>query len=165
MARRAPRGRYLFVLSLAAFGVVYGDIGTSPLYAMRECFHGAHAIVPSPANILGVLSLIFWSLIIVISIKYLVFVLRADNHGEGGILSLTALATPIRPSGRTEHTFMILLGIYDPGEFSVFVRLGALMDCNSTFAELFQHFVHIVHAVIDHKAGRTWTEPFARWFC
>lgn len=112
MVRRAPRGRYLFVLSLAALGVVYGDIGTSPLYAMRECFHGAHAIAPSPANILGVLSLIFWSLIIVISIKYLVFVLRAHNHGEGGILSLTALATPIRPSGRTEHTFLILIGIF-----------------------------------------------------
>lgn len=112
MVRRAPRGRYLFVLSLAALGVVYGDIGTSPLYAMRECFHGAHAITPSPANILGVLSLIFWSLIIVISIKYLVFVLRAHNHGEGGILSLTALATPIRPSGRTEHAFLIFIGIF-----------------------------------------------------
>ncbi|HEX6285504.1 MAG TPA: potassium transporter Kup [Pyrinomonadaceae bacterium] len=112
ITRRAPRGRYLLVLSLAALGVVYGDIGTSPLYAMRECFHGAHAIVPSPANILGVLSLIFWSLIIVISIKYLVFVLRAHNHGEGGILSLTALATPIRPSGRTEHAFLIFIGIF-----------------------------------------------------
>ncbi len=110
--RRAPRGRYLFVLSLAALGVVYGDIGTSPLYALRECFHGPHAIAPLPANILGVLSLIFWSLVIVISIKYLVFVLRADNHGEGGILSLTALATPIKPSGRSEHTFLIMLGIF-----------------------------------------------------
>ena len=100
------------MLSLAALGVVYGDIGTSPLYALRECFHGPHAITPSPANILGVLSLIFWSLVVVISIKYLVFVLRADNHGEGGILSLTALATPIRPSGRTEHAFLILIGIF-----------------------------------------------------
>ncbi len=112
MARRQPRGRYLFILSLAALGVVYGDIGTSPLYAMRECFHGPHAITPSASNILGVLSLVFWALVIVISIKYLVFVLRADNHGEGGILSLTALATPIRPSGRTEHFFLIMLGIF-----------------------------------------------------
>ena len=112
IVRRAPRGRYLVVLSLAGLGVVYGDIGTSPLYAIRECFHGAHAIAPLPANILGVLSLIFWSLVIVISIKYLVFVLRADNHGEGGILSLTALATPIRPSGRTEHAFLIFIGIF-----------------------------------------------------
>jgi KUP system potassium uptake protein len=82
-----PRGRYLFTLSLAALGVVYGDIGTSPLYAMRECFHGAHAIQPTPANIMGVLSLIVWSLILIISIKYLGFVLRADNRGEGGILA------------------------------------------------------------------------------
>src|SRR5689334_23786179 len=96
--RETPRGRYLIILSLAALGVVYGDIGTSPLYALRECFHGPHAITPTPANILGVLSLIFWSLVIVISIKYLIFVLRADNQGEGGILSLAALATPIKPS-------------------------------------------------------------------
>ena len=110
--REEPRGNYLFILSLAALGVVYGDIGTSPLYALRECFHGAHAIAPTPANILGVLSLIFWSLIIVISIKYLVFVVRADNEGEGGILSLAALATPIKPSGKTEKWFLIALGIF-----------------------------------------------------
>lgn len=110
--RHAPHGRYLFILSLAALGVVYGDIGTSPLYAIRECFHGPHAVAPSRLNILGVLSLIFWSLIIVISIKYLVFVLRADNNGEGGILSLTALATPIKPSGRTEQVFLIMTGIF-----------------------------------------------------
>src|SRR5918993_2704017 len=103
-----PRGRYLAILSLTALGIVYGDIGTSPLYAIRECFHGPHAIAASPDNILGVLSLIFWSLIIVISVKYLVFVLRADNHGEGGILSLTALATPIKPSGKTEQWFLIV---------------------------------------------------------
>lgn len=107
-----PSGRYLAILSLAALGVVYGDIGTSPLYALRECFHGPHSINPTPANILGVLSLIFWSLIIVISIKYLVFVLHADNRGEGGILSLTALATPIRPSGKSERWFLIAMGIF-----------------------------------------------------
>ena len=110
--RETPRGAYLAILSLAALGVVYGDIGTSPLYALRECFHGPHAITPSPDNILGVLSLIFWSLIIVISIKYLVFVLRADNHGEGGILSLAALATPISPSGKAEKFILIGLGIF-----------------------------------------------------
>ena len=82
---------HLAALALGALGVVYGDIGTSPLYAMRECFHGSHAVPPTPLNVLGILSLIFWSLIIVISIKYLVFVMRADNRGEGGILSLMAL--------------------------------------------------------------------------
>jgi KUP system potassium uptake protein len=92
--------------------VVYGDIGTSPLYAIRECFHGPHAVAATPENIMGVLSLIFWSLVIVISVKYLVFVLRADNHGEGGILSLTALATPIKPSGKSENWFLIVIGIF-----------------------------------------------------
>ncbi|MBI3129147.1 MAG: potassium transporter Kup [Candidatus Tectomicrobia bacterium] len=76
---------------LAVLGVVYGDIGTSPLYAVRESFLGEHGLSLTQANILGVMSLIFWSLILVISIKYLAFVLRADNHGEGGILALMAL--------------------------------------------------------------------------
>lgn len=110
--REEPKGNYLVILSLAALGVVYGDIGTSVLYALRECFHGAHAIAPTAANVLGVLSLILWSLVIVISIKYLVFVLRADNQGEGGILSLAALATPIKPSGRTEKIFLIAIGTF-----------------------------------------------------
>ncbi|MDM7921884.1 MAG: potassium transporter Kup [Pyrinomonadaceae bacterium] len=110
--REEPQGRYLAVLSLAALGVVYGDIGTSPLYALRECFHGPHSIEATPENIIGVLSLIFWSLIIVISIKYLAFVLRADNQGEGGILSLAALATPIKPSGRTEKRGLIAFGVF-----------------------------------------------------
>ncbi len=88
---RPPQGKYLLYLTLTALGVVYGDIGTSPLYAMRECFHGPHALPPTPENVLGVLSLIFWSLVLVISIKYLAFILRADNQGEGGILALTAL--------------------------------------------------------------------------
>lgn len=82
----------LLGLSLAALGVVFGDIGTSPLYAFRECFSGPHAVPLNAASILGVLSLILWSLIVVISIKYLVWVMRADNRGEGGILALLALA-------------------------------------------------------------------------
>ena len=107
-----PRGARLFTLSLAALGVVYGDIGTSPLYALRECFQGAHAIEPTRSNILGVLSLVFWSLIVVISGKYLRFVLRADNQGEGGILALTALATPIKVVSRTERWPLVLIGIF-----------------------------------------------------
>jgi KUP system potassium uptake protein len=108
-----PRGRrQSAALALLALGVVYGDIGTSPLYAMRECFGGAHAVTPTHDHVLGVLSLIFWALIIIVSIKYLVFVLRADNHGEGGILALTALATPIKPTGRSERAWLIYLGIF-----------------------------------------------------
>ena len=108
----APTGRYLVTLSLVALGVVYGDIGTSPLYAIRECFYGPHAITPSRDHVLGVLSLIFWALIIVISIKYLAIVLRADNEGEGGILSLVAIATVIKPSGKQERRWLILLGLF-----------------------------------------------------
>jgi KUP system potassium uptake protein len=75
-------------------GVVFGDIGTSPIYALRESFHPSHGVTPSPENVLGVLSLIFWSLIIVISVKYLALVMRADNKGEGGIIALTSLVAP-----------------------------------------------------------------------
>ncbi|MBM3771628.1 MAG: potassium transporter Kup [Acidimicrobiia bacterium] len=111
-APRSPRGRYLLTLSIAALGVVYGDIGTSPLYAIRECFHGPHAITPTPANVMGVLSLVFWALVLVISGKYLTFVLRADNDGEGGILALTALATPIKIISKAEKLPLVLLGIF-----------------------------------------------------
>src|SRR5688572_29575660 len=83
----------LLPLALGALGIVYGDIGTSPLYALRETFHGAgHELEPVPGNVLGVLSLAFWALIAIISVKYLMFVMRADRDGEGGVLALTALA-------------------------------------------------------------------------
>ena len=81
----------LLPLTLTALGVVYGDIGTSPLYAMRECFFGSHSVPPTHENVLGVLSLIIYALLLVISVKYVALVLRADNQGEGGILALTAL--------------------------------------------------------------------------
>src|SRR5215217_4995773 len=90
---RSLTGKYLAALTVGALGIVYGDISTSPLYALRECFHGAHGITPTRENVLGVLSLIFWSLTLIISIKYLVFVMRADNDGEGGILALLALVS------------------------------------------------------------------------
>jgi len=78
-------------LTLGALGVVFGDIGTSPLYTLRECLGSEHGVGPTPGGILGVLSIIFWALVMVIGVKYLVFVLRADNQGEGGILALLAL--------------------------------------------------------------------------
>ena len=108
----APRGRYLLLLALGAIGVVYGDIGTSPLYALKECFSGPHGVPAAPGNVLGVLSLVFWALTISVTLKYLVFVLRADNHGEGGVLSLTSLATPIRPTGRSERKWLVVLGLF-----------------------------------------------------
>jgi KUP system potassium uptake protein len=100
-----PTGSYLAALSLAALGVVYGDIGTSPLYALKEVFGEHYGLEVTPETVLGVLSLIFWSLIVVITVKYLTFVMRADLRGEGGIMVLTALVTPKRigaPGGATE---------------------------------------------------------------
>ncbi|MEY2584504.1 MAG: system potassium uptake protein [Verrucomicrobiota bacterium] len=104
----APKSR-LLLLCLASLGIVYGDIGTSPLYALRECFYGEHALPPSPANVLGVLSLILWSLILVISVKYLILILRADNRGEGGILALATLVSDV--AGR-HAKFLLLLGLF-----------------------------------------------------
>ncbi len=88
---RSPRD--LLRLSLGALGVVYGDIGTSPLYTVKECLVGSHGVPPTPANVLGVLSLIVWSLVLVVIVKYVAFVLRADNHGDGGTMALLALVT------------------------------------------------------------------------
>lgn len=106
------RGKALGLLALSALGVVYGDIGTSPLYALRECFSGNYAIDPTAENVLGVLSLIFWSLLIVITLKYVTFILRADNQGEGGILALTALATPLRRLAMSRQRWLVLLGVF-----------------------------------------------------
>ncbi|MBI2602362.1 MAG: potassium transporter Kup [Deltaproteobacteria bacterium] len=105
----ASRKRVAFhSLTVAALGVVFGDIGTSPLYAIREAFYGPHAIAVTPANVLGVLSLIVWSMILVISVKYLFFVMRADNRGEGGVLALTTLAFPAKMLRSTPwlHAFL-----------------------------------------------------------
>jgi KUP system potassium uptake protein len=89
-------------LALGALGIVFGDIGTSPLYAVQECF--AHGLTPEPANVLGVISLIFWGLTAVVSIKYALIVMRADNHGEGGVFSLLALALrAVRRGAQSEH--------------------------------------------------------------
>ena len=106
---RRRRGR-LATLTLAALGVVYGDIGTSPLYALKEVFGGSHHPVPiNEANVLGILSLVFWALMIVVSIKYIVFIMRANNKGEGGIMALMAL---------------VLRGEKDPSRARVLMLLG-----------------------------------------
>jgi KUP system potassium uptake protein len=105
--------RYLLVMSVGALGVVYGDIGTSPLYAFRESFHAAEGLGVDRASVFGVLSLMFWALVLVVSVKYLVFVMRADNHGEGGILALTALIVPRRKTPTAGLRWaLILLGLF-----------------------------------------------------
>jgi KUP system potassium uptake protein len=103
---KSPSGKRLAILALGALGVVYGDIGTSPLYAFKECFFGPHSFPVTTGNVLGILSLIFWSLNFVVTFKYLSMVMRADNRGEGGILALLAL---VRPSGALTRTGRLLI--------------------------------------------------------
>ena len=103
-------------LTLAAIGVVYGDIGTSPLYALKEVF--AHGRVPlTPDNILGILSLVFWTLTVVVSLKYVVLILRADNHGEGGLIAMLALATHAVSDKPALRRRLMLLGIFGTAIF------------------------------------------------
>jgi KUP system potassium uptake protein len=107
----APRGRGLMLLSVAALGIVYGDIGTSPLYALRVCFSGSHAVPVDAGNIYGVLSLIFWTLVLVVGLKYHAWILRLDNRGEGGILALMGLLRPESRSGWAARRAVPLLGV------------------------------------------------------
>ncbi len=102
----------LGVLTLGALGVVYGDIGTSPLYSFRETFHGGHLPV-TDTNVIGALSLVLWALIIIVSVKYLLYVLRADNKGEGGILALTSLVSPQRSQVIPNSLkWLVLIGLF-----------------------------------------------------
>jgi KUP system potassium uptake protein len=109
--RVPPSGKALAALAFTALGVVYGDIGTSPLYAIKECFGGHYRIEPTRENVLGVLSLIFWSLNFIVSFKYVTFVLRADNRGEGGTFALLA---QVRPLSRAVggRRVLIALGLF-----------------------------------------------------
>ncbi len=109
----APGGRgQLAKVALASLGVVFGDIGTSPLYALRECLNRAHGVSTSPDNVFGIVSLVFWALTIVISLKYVAYVLRADNAGEGGILALTALATSNKGMRPGAHKLALAVGLF-----------------------------------------------------
>jgi KUP system potassium uptake protein len=110
--RAEPTGRRLLALSLLAMGIVYGDIGTSPLYSVRECFFGSHSVPVTHANILGVLSLIFWSLIVVVTVKYHVYVLRFDNRGEGGILALMGLVAMDKARSQKVRRVLMVLGLF-----------------------------------------------------
>ncbi|MCX7169593.1 MAG: potassium transporter Kup [Proteobacteria bacterium] len=110
--------RRLAALSLAALGVVYGDIGTSPLYALKEVFGSTHHPVPiTPDNVLGILSLILWSLMVVVSLKYVSFIMRADNKGEGGIMALMALALRPMPADSLQRKLILILGLFGAALF------------------------------------------------
>ncbi|HZX42857.1 MAG TPA: KUP/HAK/KT family potassium transporter, partial [Myxococcaceae bacterium] len=108
----APRRWVGAQLAIAALGIVFGDIGTSPLYAMRECF-GEHGVTPTAENVLGVLSLMLWSLTLVVAVKYLSFIMRADNQGEGGIFALLALIPRAESlSEMRQRTVVVMLALF-----------------------------------------------------
>jgi KUP system potassium uptake protein len=107
----------LSALAMGAIGVVYGDIGTSPLYTLHEVFAGSHPLAISPENVLSILSLIFWSLIFVVSVKYVAFIMRADNHGEGGIMALMALALRTTEGHPKSGRWIVMLGIFGAALF------------------------------------------------
>ncbi len=119
MTQTDPSARAHFqALALAALGVVYGDIGTSPLYALKEVFGGAHHPVPiTPDNVLGILSLVFWALMAVVSGKYVSFIMRANNRGEGGIMALMALALRNSPAGSRKRWIIVTLGLFGAALF------------------------------------------------
>src|ERR1700685_4204923 len=99
--RQEKNDKHGAALTLGALGVVFGDIGTNPLYAMSQCFKDLRAQSVDPASVLGILSLIFWSLILVVCVKYLGFIMRADHQGEGGTLAMLALIQTKRPARPT----------------------------------------------------------------
>ncbi len=100
------------VITLAALGVVFGDIGTSPLYALKESFSPDHGIPFSPASVMGIISMLFWSIMVVVTLKYIYLVMRADNNGEGGVLALMALALRTAKSGSRWAHFLMMLGVF-----------------------------------------------------
>jgi KUP system potassium uptake protein len=113
-AEANPHGKRLFILSLTALGVVYGDIGTSPLYAIKEAFKPRYGLAPNVANVHGLLSLIVWVLVLIVSVKYVAFILRADNRGEGGVLALLALILQRqhREGEKRRRALLIALGLF-----------------------------------------------------
>ncbi len=165
---------------MTAIGVVYGDIGTSPLYAMRECFFGTHSVPATHANVLGVLSLIIYSLLLVISVKYIAIVMRADNQGEGGILALTALLPPRREKN-ARTSVLIMLGIfgasllYGDGIITPAITVLGAVEGLKVATPLFDPYVVPVAVVIligvfaiqrhgTHRVGRLFGPIMVAWF-
>jgi len=104
-------------LVIGAIGVVFGDIGTSPLYTLRQCFAGEHPLALTPDNVLGILSIIFWSLVIIVTVKYVTLIMRADNRGEGGILALTALVSRGLGDRTRTRWWLVGFGIFGAAMF------------------------------------------------
>jgi KUP system potassium uptake protein len=180
LATAGTTRRKLLPLTISAIGVVYGDIGTSPLYAMRECFFGSHSVPPTYENVLGVLSLIIYSLFLVISVKYIAIVMRADNQGEGGILALTALL-PSRPGNGPRWPTLVLLGIfgaallYGDGMITPAITVLGAVEGIKVATPLFEAYVVPIAVAIligvfaiqrhgTHRVGRFFGPIMVVWF-
>jgi KUP system potassium uptake protein len=141
-----PRGKALAKLALGALGVVYGDIGTSPLYAVRECFSGPHRVPATSENVLGIISLVFWAMTFVVTFKYLSFVMRADNRGEGGVLALMALVGADEKA-RWFRRALLVLGLfgtallYGDGIITPAISVLGALEGVAVAAPAFSHLV------------------------
>jgi KUP system potassium uptake protein len=142
------------VLAIGALGVVYGDIGTNPLFAMREAFTARHNVGLDPTNIIGLLSLMFWSLILVVTLKYLTTVMRADNDGEGGILALAALVSGHGDATKGRRWVLVLVGIlgaallYGDGMVTPAISVLAAVEGTAVATPSFHHYVVPIACVI-----------------
>ena len=152
-----PTGRRLRILSLTALGIVYGDIGTSPLYALQQCFTSKEfALAPTPDNVFGVLSLIVWVLILVVAVKYIMFIMRADNRGEGGILALMALILQQERRAADSRRRFILISmalfgaalLYGDGIITPAISVLSAVEGLSVAAPALNHYVVPFSAVI-----------------
>ena len=172
--------RHVTALALGAIGVVFGDIGTSPLYTMKETL-GTHGMTPTPAAVLGVLSLVFWALIIVVSLKYVTFVMRADNKGEGGIMALMALAQRSMSKSACERWVMAGFGIFGAALFygdgvitPAISVLGAVEGLQVAAPALGRYVVWIALVILlgmfavqrhgTHKVGKAFAPVMTVWF-
>jgi KUP system potassium uptake protein len=180
----SPSGRRLGILSLTALGVVYGDIGTSPLYAIQECFRPGSGVAPTTENVYGVLSLVTWSLTLVVSVKYILFVLRADNRGEGGILALLALIQQrLRTKSAGAHaSILVMLGLfgaallYGDGVITPAISVLGAINGLSVAAPVFSQAVIVaISAIIllvlfmfqrhgTHRIGKVFGPVMLVWF-
>jgi KUP system potassium uptake protein len=181
--QKNSENRRLAQMSLGALGVVFGDIGTSPLYAVRECFHGDYGIGATPENVLGVLSLMFWALLMIVTLKYLTFILRADNNGEGGVIALTALIrgkkNPRAKGGKWGLVAGGLFGaclLYGDGMITPAISVLSAVEGIRIITPLFKPYVIPLTAIIlgclfllqrrgTAKVGGLFGPVILVWFC
>src|SRR5712675_3298608 len=168
-------------LALTALGVVFGDIGTSPLYAFQVALTGVGHSPPTPADVLGIVSLILWALTVMVSLKYVVFVLRADNDGEGGILALLSLVAADQVANGARLPVLVLLGVigasllYGDGVITPAISVLSAMEGLKLVAPSFEHFILPATIVIlvclfmiqrhgTHSIGKLFGPVMVVWF-